>query len=116
MHNFFFDTTIRSIKTGNHTENRIPDKKKFPVLNFLKKIPKKNSLFETVLITANDELVALYLSGKIKYLNIYAYLLKIINLNEFKKYYNKEPKDILEIEKVMNEVKDKISKFYIRNV
>ena len=34
--------------------------KKFPVINLLKKIPEKDSLFETVLISINDELVNLF--------------------------------------------------------
>ena len=38
--------------------------KKFPVINLLKLIPNTISLFETVLTSANDELVDLYLKDK----------------------------------------------------
>ena len=33
-------------------------------------LPKKNSLFETVLVTVNDEVVQLFLNGKIKFIDI----------------------------------------------
>ena len=65
--------------------------KNFPSINFLKKIPKKHSLFETVLISANDELVSLFLNNKIKYLDIYKNLNKIINDSNIKKNYSKLP-------------------------
>ena len=82
-----------------------PDINKFPSLNILKKIPNKNSLFETVLISANDELVNLYLKRKIKYSNIYTNLLKIINLKEFKKFSNKTPEDFKQISNLMEQVR-----------
>ena len=46
------------------------DSKKFPVIKILKKITKKNSLFDTVLVSINDELVSLFLKKKIKFLDI----------------------------------------------
>ena len=56
--------------------------KKFPVLNILNKIPNKNSLLETVLVSANDELVSLFLEKKIKFIDISTNLLKILSLSE----------------------------------
>ena len=41
---------------------------KFPAVKFLKMIPNNISLFETVLVSANDCLVDLFLEKKIKYL------------------------------------------------
>ena len=38
--------------------------KKFPVIKILKKITKNNSLFDTVLVSANDELVSLFFKKK----------------------------------------------------
>jgi 1-deoxy-D-xylulose-5-phosphate reductoisomerase len=35
--------------------------KKFPVIKLLKNYPKKNSLFDTILISINDTLVGLFL-------------------------------------------------------
>ncbi len=78
------------------------DIKKFPVTKILKILPKKNSLFETILVTANDELVNLYLNRKIKFKDISQTLLKIIKNKKFAKYKRIMPKnikDILELNK-----------------
>ena len=73
-------------------------RKKFPNINILKYITNKISLFETVLISANDELVDMYLDNKIKFNEISSYLYKIINLKEFTKYKKKMPKNVNEID------------------
>ena len=59
------------------------DKKKFPSINIIKKLPNISSLYETVLVTANDEYVKLYLNKKINYISIIEKILKIINRKEF---------------------------------
>lgn len=71
--------------------------KKFPSLKLLKYLPQKISLFETVIVSANDTLVNLYLNGKIKYNDIIYKLLKIISLNEFVKLKKISPKSVSEI-------------------
>ena len=76
------------------------DLKKFPLVKILKILPKKCSLFETVLVATNDELVNLYLNNKIKYTDISHNFFKIINLNEFKKYKKikiKKVENVLEL-------------------
>ena len=76
------------------------DIKKFPLVKILKILPKKCSLFETVLVATNDELVNLYLNNKIKYTDISHNFFKIINLNEFKKYKKikiKKVENVLEL-------------------
>ena len=76
------------------------DLKKFPLVKILKILPKKCSLFETVLVATNDELVNLYLKNKIKYTDISHNFFKIINLNEFKKYKKikiKKVENVLEL-------------------
>ena len=65
--------------------------KRFPVVKFLKKLPKGNSLFETIIVSANDTLVQLFLEKKIKFLDISRILKKIIYLKEFKKYKRIKP-------------------------
>ena len=75
------------------------------MLKILKKIPSKISLFETVLITANDELVEYFLNGQISYLEIQQNLFKIINFKEFKKYFYKKPQNIDQITKVIKEAR-----------
>ena len=57
----------------------------FPSINFLKKIPNNISLFETVLVSANDSLVELFLNKQISYLEIYKILNIITGQKEFTK-------------------------------
>ena len=86
-----------------------PNNKKFPLLNVLKLIPNKISLYETVLISANDEIVNLYLNKKIKYKEISKKIIKIMNLKEFKKFKNKSPKNIGQIIQLDKYVRFKIN-------
>ena len=57
-------------------------------------MPNKISLFETVLVSANDELVRLYLNKKIKYYEIAKKLLKIISKKEYLNLKKKTPKNV----------------------
>ena len=50
-----------NIKLLNNLNLNKVDKKKYPLINILKLIPKKNTLFETLLVSINDELVNLFL-------------------------------------------------------
>tara|TARA_B100001564_G_C20644235_1_gene673639 strand:+ start:598 stop:1761 length:1164 start_codon:yes stop_codon:yes gene_type:complete len=97
---------IRSKKLNLEKLNQLKlekvNKKKFPLVKILNIIPNKISLFETILVSANDELVRLYLNKKIKYLDINRILMKILNLNEFKKFKNikaNKVTDILDLDK-----------------
>ena len=94
-----------NIKVLNNLELSKPNINQFPVLNILKMIPDKTSLFETILVSANDELVNFYLEGKIKYTDIYENLIKIIQMKVFKQYLNISPKNIDQISKLMKEVR-----------
>ena len=85
------------------------DKKKFPLIKILSMIPDKISLFETVLVSANDELVSLYLDKKIKYMDISKILLKTLKLNEFTRYKKIKPKKISDIIKLDKYVRLKIN-------
>ena len=67
------------------------------MVRLLKYIPEKISLFDTVIVSANDELVRLYLSGKINYNDITKKLMKIVNHKEFTKFKKKIPNRILDI-------------------
>ena len=82
-----------------------PSTKRFPILKIIKLIPKNISLFETVIITVNDELVNYFLKGKINYLDIQKYLFKIINFRQFKKYCYKKPQNINQITRVIKEAR-----------
>ena len=82
---------------------------KFPVVNLLKSLPKKNSLYETIIVKTNDILVDLFLRKKIKYTEISYLLFKILNLREFKKYKKISPKKIEDIVKLSDYVRLKIN-------
>ena len=84
------------------------DIKRFPVVKILKHLPNNDSLFETIVVTANDKLVNLFLDKKIKYLDISKILLKIINDKKFIKYKEIRPKNINQIEQLSEYVSLKI--------
>ena len=68
-----FDTNIKSsleISKLNNLELNKINTKKFPIVKILKILPDKSSLFETIFVTANDELVNQFLKRKINFLDI----------------------------------------------
>ena len=79
--------------------------KKFPSIKILNKIPKKISLYETVLVSANDQLVDLFLKNKISFQKITFLLNKILIKKNFLKYKNRSPKNYNEIIKLSNYVR-----------
>jgi len=84
------------------------DIKKFPVVKILNNLPNKDSLFETIIVTANDKLVNMFLENKIKFVDISRMLLKIINNKDFKKYKRISPTNVNQIEQLSNYVSLKI--------
>ena len=89
------------------------DQKKFPVVKILEILPKKNSLFETVIVATNDTLVKMFIEKKIKFLDISKILLKIIKNKEFAKYKRIKPKNVNDIIKLSEYVSLKISSLSI---
>ena len=98
--------TMRSdqlkLRLLNNLNFKEVDVKKFPSVNLLKKIPDKISLFDTVLISANDILVEKYLKLEIKFTDIQTILKKLINKKKFIDLKKKAPKNPNEI-KQLNE-------------
>ena len=86
---------------------------RYPVIKILKNLPNKNSLFETVIVSANDELVNLFLKKKISYVSIIRNLLSFIKKGNFNKYKSKEPKNVNEIMSLKRYVQLKIRSIYI---
>jgi len=76
------------------------DKKKFIVIKILDKYPNYCSLFDTALVSINDELVNLFLNKKISFEDIFINLLNILNLRSIKKLKKIEPKNYKEISKI----------------
>ena len=87
--------------------------KLFPVIDILNYLPSKSTLFETVLVTTNDELVNLFLKGKIRFYDISKNILKFINLKEFQKFKKKKPKNIQDIHILSNYVRLKVNSFCV---
>ena len=76
-------------------------------------MPKKESLFETVLVSANDKLVNLFLNKKITFNQISTLLFKIIKMKEFSKFKKLKAKNIDEIIKLNDYVSLKIENLTI---
>ena len=83
---------------------------KYPLVSILKKIPNHHSLFETVLVSINDSVVAGYLNQKISFNQISKIIIKLINKKEFKKYMNIFPNNINQVIELNKKIDLKISK------
>jgi len=96
---YIFSKKINS-KILNNLNFYEVDKLKFPSIKLLKKISKENTLYDTVITIANEELVKLFLQHKISLRQVVENLTKIINLKEYKKYFSKKPTSLNKIHKV----------------
>jgi 1-deoxy-D-xylulose-5-phosphate reductoisomerase len=70
---------------------------RFPSIKILKMIPNRISLYETVMVSANDQLVSLFLDGKINFSDVARFLKKIMKMNIFMKYKKIAPKNFNEL-------------------
>ena len=80
------------------------------MIKLLKLLTNNQSLYETIIVSANDTLVELFLDNKIKFIDIQKKLFKIIKNKDFIVYKKKIPKSIEEILKINNYVRLKILK------
>jgi len=102
-----------SLSKLNNLRLQKPNTNKFPLINILKKIPLKFSLFETVIVSTNDTLVELFLDKKIHYTEISKIFFLVIKDKNFHKYKSITPKNIDDISKVKKFVQMKIKSRYI---
>ena len=89
-----------NLKVLNNLEFKNVETKMFPMIKLLNIVSNKTSLFETVIVSANDKLVELFLEKKIRFIDIQKMLFKIILDKEFLKQKNKYPhklKDIIDL-------------------
>ena len=84
--------------------------KRYPMIKLLNLLPSKHSLFETIIVSANDVLVQLFLNNKIKFIDIQKKLFSLIKRQEFSKYKNISPRNIKDIIKLNDYVRLKILK------
>ena len=81
-----------------------PDPKTFPLLKILD-YDFKGTYFDIILVCLNDILVNLYLKNSINYISIHKLMIKLLKKEYFSRYYDKSPKNINEIENMVNKVK-----------
>ena len=93
------------IQLLNNLNLNKPNLKKFKSLKILKKINNKNTMFETLLISANDELVNQYIKNNIKFLEINEKLIKILKLKKYSNLSKKKPKKISDIINLSKDVR-----------
>ena len=86
------------------------DLNRYPMIKILSLLSNKTSLYETVIVSANDTLVNLFLNHKISFVDIQKKLFKIIKSQEFIKFKNIKPRNISDIHKLNNYVRLKILK------
>ena len=96
------------IKILNNLDLKKIDHIRFPAIKILNKMNEKDSLFETVIVSANDKLVSLFLNNKIRFIDISNLLLKICSMAEFNKFRSIKPKNIGEINDLADYVSLKI--------
>ena len=73
-------------------------------------LQKKNTNFETILITINDYLVGKYLNGEINYNSLNFGLIKLIKNRYFTRYYKFAPKNITDVKIMLKRVTTYLNK------
>jgi 1-deoxy-D-xylulose-5-phosphate reductoisomerase len=99
-----------NIKILNNLDLKNVNLNRFPMVKLLSLLPKTHSLFETVIVSANDKLVELFLNNKIKFTDIQKKLFKLIKNKEFQKFKKLKPKKITDITNLNDYVRLKIDK------
>tara|TARA_B110000305_G_scaffold238715_1_gene304780 strand:+ start:293 stop:1456 length:1164 start_codon:yes stop_codon:yes gene_type:complete len=102
-----------NFETLNNLKLKKVDLKRYPAIEILNNLTDKDSLFETVIVSANDRLVDLFLKNKITFNEITTILLKITKMSEFKKFKTVKVKNIEQIVKLNSYVSLKISNLII---
>ena len=103
--NKIIKTKKLNIKLLNNLNLEHIDHKRYPAVKIIKKLNDKDSLFETVIVAANDRLVHRFLNNDIKFIEISKILLKILSLKEFTKYKKISPRkldDIYQLSKLVS--------------
>ena len=99
-----------NLKTLNSLDFKTVDLLRYPMVKIMKFLPNHHSLFETVIVSANDTLVECFLDKKIKFTDIQKKLFNTIKLKEFLKYKNISPRKVNDIIELKNYVRLKILK------
>ena len=105
--NKIYSKKIDVYSLNNLNFNKV-DSKRYPMIKLLKMLPNKHSLFETIIVSANDTLVELFLNNKIRFTDIQKKLFNIVQRKEFQKFKKKIPINIEDITNLNNYVRLKI--------
>ena len=99
--NSLYDNQKKSIRPNllniqklNSLNFKKVDTNKFPSIKIIKTLQNKESLLETIIVLANDELVNLFLLKKLIFTDIYNVLQKLINMKQFIKLTKNKPGNI----------------------
>mgnify|MGYP005994668751 CR=1 FL=1 len=116
IHNTIYYLDNKTIKTKslnykilNNLNFQKVDSKKFPLIKILNILPKKNSLYETALISINDYFVSMFLKKKITYKELINSINSYAHNKFFLKFRKKTPKNIHDIQKIRNYVYSKLN-------
>ncbi|MDA7811671.1 1-deoxy-D-xylulose-5-phosphate reductoisomerase [Candidatus Pelagibacter sp.] len=97
----------------NNLELKKVNSIRYPLIKIINKLTNNDSLFETIIVSANDCLVNKFLNKEINFTDISKKLLYILNLKEFKKFSKIRPNTVEQIEKLANYVSLKVSSISI---
>ena len=113
--NSLYDNKQKSIHTDQINLNKLNfldfkkvDTRKFPSIKIIKRLQNKDSLLETIIVLANDELVHLFLLKKVNFTDINKNLLKLINMKEIKDLSLNKPGSVQSIISINKIVRKKI--------
>jgi len=120
IHNSIYSPEIKSLKTKKIDINKLNNLnftnvnyKKFPLVRIIAKLSEINSLYETVIVATNDELVKKFLQKKINYQDISKKMYKFITSKKFIKYKHIKAKSVDKIIELNNYVRFKINNISI---
>jgi 1-deoxy-D-xylulose-5-phosphate reductoisomerase len=102
-----------NIKMLNDLKLKFLNPKIFPSIRLLNLLKNKDSLFETVIVSANDTLVNLFLKKHIKFTDISKILLKIVKHHDLDKYHDIKVINIAQIVKLNKYVSLKVKAFCV---
>jgi len=115
--NSLYDNQHKDIKTDqinikklNFLNFKKVDTNKFPSINIIKRLKNRESVVETIIVLANDELVNLFLLKKLNFTDITSLLQKLINMKVFKNLNQNKPGNIKSIIYLNKFIREQINK------
>ena len=101
-------TNNLDIEKLNNLNLKTPSPNQFPIIKIIDNLPEKDTLFDTILVSLNDELVKMFLEKKIKFIDISSLFLKLIKSKEFIKYKKISEQNFSDIVKLDKYVRLKV--------